>query len=58
VDGPVRIPKIYNGRDKMFFLISLEGLREHNPGGQQTTVPLPEQLNLKTAIDVAFRAAK
>ena len=44
VDGPVRIPKIYNGRDKMFFLISLEGLREHNPGGQQTTVPLPEQL--------------
>ena len=44
VDGPIRIPKIYNGRDKMFFLLSLEGLREHNPGGQQTTVPLPEQL--------------
>jgi hypothetical protein len=44
VDGPIRIPKVYDGRDKLFFLLSLEGLREHNPGGQQTTVPLPEQL--------------
>lgn len=43
-DGPVRIPKLFNGRNKLFFLISLEGLREHNPGGQQTTLPLPEQL--------------
>lgn len=44
VDGPVWIPKVYNGRNKLFFMISLEGLREHNPGGTLTTLPLAEQL--------------
>lgn len=44
VDGPVRIPKIFNGRDKLFFLLSLEGLREHNPGGVQTTLPTAQQV--------------
>ena len=45
LDGPVFIPKLYNGRNKMFFLISLEGLREHNPGSPVgTNLPQPEQL--------------
>ncbi|MCC7496487.1 MAG: TonB-dependent receptor [Bryobacterales bacterium] len=44
VDGPFYIPKVFDGRNKAFFMISLEGLREHNPGGTLTTLPLPEQL--------------
>ena len=45
VDGPVVIPKVYNGKNKMFFLISLEGLREHDPGSPVgTDLPQPEQL--------------
>ena len=28
-DGPVVLPKIYNGRDKTFFMASYEGLRQH-----------------------------
>jgi hypothetical protein len=43
-DGPVYLPKIFDGRNRMFFMISLEGLREHNPGGQVTTLPTAEQL--------------
>ncbi len=45
VDGPVYIPKVFDGRNKAFFMISLEALREHIPGGTLTTIPLPEQLN-------------
>ena len=44
VDGPFYIPKIFDGRNKAFFMISLEALREHNPGGTLTTIPLAEQL--------------
>jgi len=44
-DGPVRIPKLYDGRNKLFFLISLEGLREHNPGSPVgVDLPQPAQL--------------
>lgn len=39
VDGPVVIPKVFDGRNRMFFMLSLEGLREHNPGSQITTLP-------------------
>lgn len=44
VDGPFYIPKVFDGRNKVFFMISLEGLREHDPGGTLTTLPLPEQI--------------
>src|ERR1019366_5640894 len=45
LDGPVVIPKVYNGRNKMFFLISMEGLREHNPGSPVgVNLPQPSQL--------------
>lgn len=44
LDGPVFLPKIFDGRNRAFFMISYEGLREHNPGGQVTTVPTAEML--------------
>src|SRR5260370_16912908 len=31
LDGPVYIPKIYNGRNKTFFLFNYEGYREGSP---------------------------
>ncbi|MGH7488690.1 MAG: carboxypeptidase-like regulatory domain-containing protein, partial [bacterium] len=43
-DGPVYVPKVFDGRNKAFFMISLEGLREHDQGGQLRTLPSPEQL--------------
>ncbi|MEP7352065.1 MAG: carboxypeptidase-like regulatory domain-containing protein, partial [Acidobacteriota bacterium] len=42
-DGPVVIPGVADGRNKVFFLLSYEGLREHAAGGQVRTLPLPEQ---------------
>ncbi|MBI5084740.1 MAG: TonB-dependent receptor [Acidobacteria bacterium] len=38
VDGPVRIPKLFDGRNKAFFMLSLEGLREHIQSGQVKTM--------------------
>jgi hypothetical protein len=40
--GPVRIPKIYNGKDRTFFFVNYEGFR--NRAGNQpsfNTIPLP-----------------
>jgi hypothetical protein len=37
--GPVWIPKHYNGRDKTFFFISYEGLRDTSAGSFYGTVP-------------------
>jgi hypothetical protein len=31
VDGPVRIPKIYNGKDKTFFMLNMEWIRNASP---------------------------
>lgn len=39
VDGPIRIPKLFDGRNKMFFMLSTEFLRERNPQTQLWTVP-------------------
>lgn len=44
IDGPVYLPKIYNGRNKMFFMLAFEGLREHDPGSTPATVPLSNQI--------------
>ena len=43
-DGPVYVPKVVDGRNKLFFMISLEALRERNPGLQEATLPTAEQL--------------
>ncbi|MGH9883088.1 MAG: TonB-dependent receptor domain-containing protein [Pyrinomonadaceae bacterium] len=42
VGGPVRIPKIYNGKDKTFFLFGYEGIRDSRPrfdAGNSVYVP-------------------
>ena len=45
VDGPVRIPKIYDGRNKTFFMFNYEGYREGVPSPLNLSVPEPEMLN-------------
>lgn len=42
-DGPVYLPKLWDGRSRLFWLISFEGLRERNPQTQLWTVPTLEQ---------------
>jgi len=37
--GPVRIPKLYNGRDKTFFFFSWEQYRNNQGGTQVSTLP-------------------
>ena len=37
--GPVDIPKLYKGKDKTFFLVDYEGLRQGSATTLQTTVP-------------------
>jgi hypothetical protein len=43
VDGPVVIPKLLNGKNKLFWMLSLEALRERNPQVQLWTVPTAEE---------------
>ena len=38
-DGPVRIPKVYNGRDRTFFMFSQERYKEFTPQPATETVP-------------------
>ncbi len=40
VDGPVAIPKLFNGRDRLFFLFNWEGLRERKALTQTPSLPL------------------
>ncbi len=39
VDGPIFIPRVFDGRNKLFFMVSLESLNERNPQTQLWTVP-------------------
>src|SRR5207248_11173158 len=39
ISGPVRIPKIYNGRDRTFFLFSWESYRQSTGTTSLTRVP-------------------
>lgn len=43
VDGPVVIPKLLNGKNRLFWMLSLEALRERNPQIQLWTVPTAEE---------------
>lgn len=40
--GPVYIPKVFDGRNKLFWLISYEGMRQRSADPGTTTVPLQE----------------
>ena len=39
ISGPVRLPKIFDGRNKLFFMFNYEGLRERRALTQQGTLP-------------------
>src|SRR6185503_17989743 len=41
VSGPVVIPKVYNGKNKTFFLFSYEGIRDSRPRFDATNVWVP-----------------
>lgn len=43
-DGPVYIPKIYNGHNRTFFMANYEGWRVNNGGVAKETVPNPAVL--------------
>ena len=45
VDGPVYIPKIYNGKDKTFFMANYEGWRMNNGQTLREVVPTPAELS-------------
>ena len=45
IDGPVYIPKLYNGRDKTFFLFSYERLYDNQSEPQLFTVPTAAMRN-------------
>ena len=44
IDGPVRIPGLYDGRNKTFFMFNYEGYREATPNATTYTVPDDAQL--------------
>jgi hypothetical protein len=41
LDGPIRIPKVYNGRDKFFFMVDDEWRKIRTIGQGSATVPSP-----------------
>jgi hypothetical protein len=43
VDGPVYLPKLLDGRNKLFFMFSYEGWRSRGTDLQNFTIPLDEQ---------------
>ncbi|MCU1263219.1 MAG: hypothetical protein JWO80_6104 [Bryobacterales bacterium] len=45
VDGPIVLPKLFNGRNRVFFMMSYEGEKENSEGSNVRTLPLAEQLH-------------
>lgn len=43
--GPVEVPKLINGKDKLFFFFAYEGIRNAAPGATITTVPTQQMRN-------------
>src|SRR5438874_2107632 len=39
IGGPVRVPKLFNGKDKLFFFLAYEGFKDSSPGVSTTAVP-------------------
>jgi hypothetical protein len=39
VGGPVRVPKLFNGKDKLFFFLAYEGFKDSSPGVFTGAVP-------------------
>jgi hypothetical protein len=45
VGGPIWIPKLYDGHDKLFFFFAFEGLKDSTPASATTTVPTSAEAN-------------
>ena len=45
LDGPIRIPHVYNGRDKFFFMVDDEWRKVRQVGQGNATVPTPDIAN-------------
>ncbi len=45
VGGPVMIPKLFNGKNKLFFFFGAEGIRQSEPEPTFSTVPTEAQRN-------------
>jgi hypothetical protein len=45
IGGPVQIPKLFNGKDKLFFFLSYEGFKDSTPGVTTTAVPTQAERN-------------
>jgi len=60
LDGPVYIPKVYNGRDRTFFLFSWESYRQIVGASQLARVPtlLERAGNFSQSLDVDGKPAK
>ncbi len=43
VGGPVLIPKLFNGRNKLFFFLTYEGIKQSSLEPQTSTVPTDEE---------------
>jgi hypothetical protein len=43
--GPLRIPRLYDGRNKTFFFANYEGFRQNVAGGSTAVVPTSDELN-------------
>ena len=39
IGGPVRIPKVFNGKDKLFFFFAYEGFKDSTPASSTSAVP-------------------
>ena len=39
IGGPTRIPKVFNGKDRLFFFLAYEGFKDSTPGAFTSAVP-------------------
>jgi hypothetical protein len=44
VGGPVFVPKVFNGQNKLFFFFAFEGLKDSQPAVTTTTVPTAAEI--------------
>lgn len=54
LDGPIVIPKLYNGRDKSFFTMQFENWNEAEPNTVTDSVPDPAWINGDFSHDVYY----
>jgi hypothetical protein len=45
IGGPIRVPKVVNGKDKLFFFLAYEGFKDSTPGTFTSAVPTAAERN-------------